>query len=84
MLVRPDGAVITKKGLSQSSPDRYFPLIAVVNGGIMNEPVEAGSTIYVPARLNTLENLKYTKSITTIVAQSVTSLAIIGVLASSL
>jgi protein involved in polysaccharide export with SLBB domain len=84
LLVRPDGAVVTKKGLSQSSPDRYFPLIAVVNGGIMNEPVEAGSTIYVPARFDTLENLEYTKSITTIVSQSVTSLAIIGILASSL
>ncbi len=84
MLVRPDGSVVTQKGLSQSSPDRYFPLIAVVNGGLMNEPVEAGSTIYVPARFNTLENLEYTKSITTIISQSVTSLAIIGILASSL
>ncbi|MDO8435057.1 MAG: SLBB domain-containing protein [Candidatus Binatus sp.] len=87
ILVRADGAMVTQDSLKNSGNGSIFPALTFIGDGIMGEYVEAGDTIYVPESLANVQGMvkrKYWTDVTTIMANSATALAVVGLLATRL
>ncbi|MFZ1887961.1 MAG: SLBB domain-containing protein [Candidatus Binataceae bacterium] len=84
MVIKADGSVWTDEGIKQSKRSTMFPLLPVISGGLMDSKVAPGDTIYVPEQLIYTSKLQYASTITSIIAQSLSGLAIVGILAASL
>jgi protein involved in polysaccharide export with SLBB domain len=84
MVIRADGSILTEDGIRASRESTMFPLLPMISGGLMASPVGPGDTIYVPEKLIYTNNLQVTATVTQIVSQTVMSLAVIGILATSL
>ncbi|MGC1678785.1 MAG: SLBB domain-containing protein [Candidatus Binataceae bacterium] len=84
MVIKADGSVWTDDGIKQSKRSTMFPLLPVISGGLMDSKVAPGDTIYVPEQLIYTSKLQYASTITSIIAQSLSGLAIVGILAASL
>jgi protein involved in polysaccharide export with SLBB domain len=84
MVIKADGSVWTDEGIKQSKRSTMFPLLPVISGGLMDSKVSPGDTIYVPEQLIYTSKLQYASTITSIIAQSLSGLAIVGILAASL
>jgi polysaccharide export outer membrane protein len=87
MVIQADGTVITQDGLKNSNRNRLFPLLPVISSGLMSQTLSAGDTVYVPESLANLQSvikMKYWTDITTIISNSASGLAIVGLLATKL
>jgi protein involved in polysaccharide export with SLBB domain len=84
MVIRADGSVMTDDGIKASKQSTMFPLLPVISGGLMSARLDAGDTVYVPEKLIYENKIAETATVTQIIANSVSSLAVIGILAASL
>ena len=82
MVIRADGSVWTKEGYNERT--RSFPMLPLVGGGLMSARLQPGDTVFVPVNLEGLQNLEVAKDVTSIISQSATSLAVVGLLATKL
>jgi protein involved in polysaccharide export with SLBB domain len=83
-VVKADGSVLTDEGVRDNEKNKLFPLLPSIGGGLLDQHLEPGDTIFVPERLIYVSSLQYAKDITTVVANSALGLATLGILASSL
>jgi polysaccharide export outer membrane protein len=87
MVIKADGAVMTRDGFKESGASLAFPLLPLISSGLMSQTLEPGDTIYVPeslADIQTAIRMKYWTDVTTIVSNSATGLAVLGLLATKL
>jgi protein involved in polysaccharide export with SLBB domain len=84
MLIKADGAVETDQGIRDSKESTMFPLLPVISGGLMSARVDPGDTVYVPEKLVYVNKLQVASTVTQVIAQSMMSIATLGILASTL
>ncbi len=84
MVVKADGSVMTDEGIKASKESTMFPLLPVISGGLMSARLDPGDTVYVPEKLIYENKMQTTATITQIIANAASSLAVIGILGSSL
>lgn len=84
MVIRADGSVMTDDGIKASKQSTMFPLLPVISGGLMTARLEPGDTVYVPEKLIYENKIAETATITQIIANAASSLAVIGILGASL
>lgn len=84
MVIKADGSVMTDEGIRASKESTTFPLLPVISGGLMSARLDPGDTVYVPEKLIYENKLAETTAITQIIANSASSLAVIGLLALAL
>jgi protein involved in polysaccharide export with SLBB domain len=83
-VIKADGSVLTDEGVRDSEKNKLFPLLPTIGGGLAEQHLEPGDTIFVPEKLIYISSLQYAKDITSIVANSALGLATLGILATSL
>ncbi len=83
-VIKADGSVLTDEGVKESEKNKLFPLLPSMGGGLQDQHLEPGDTVFVPEKLIYISSLQYAKDITTVVANSALGLATLGILASSL
>jgi polysaccharide biosynthesis/export protein len=84
MVIKADGSVMTDEGIKASKESTMFPLLPVISGGLMTARLDPGDTVYVPEKLIYENKLQETATITQIIANAASSLAVIGILGASL
>lgn len=84
MVIRAGGDVLTDKGMRESGRNGLFPLLPAISGGLMGSGLERGDTVYVPEKLVYVDKLKIADQVTQMIVNSVTSLAVLGILATNL
>ena len=84
MVIRADGSVMTDDGIKASKQSTLFPLLPVISGGLMSARLDPGDTVYVPEKLIYENKMLETATVTQIIANTVSSMAVIGILAASL
>jgi len=84
MVIRADGSVMTDEGIKASKESTMFPLLPVISGGLMSARLDPGDTVYVPEKLIYENKMQETATITQIIANAASSLAVIGILGTSL
>ena len=84
MVIKADGSVITDEGIKSSKESTMFPLLPVISGGLMSARLDPGDTVYVPEKLIYENKIQETATITQIIANAASSLAVIGILGASL
>ncbi len=84
MVIKVDGSVMTDEGIKQSKESTMFPLLPVISGGLMSARLDPGDTVYVPEKLIYENKLQETATVTQIIANAASSLAVIGILGASL
>lgn len=87
MVIKVDGSVVTQAGFENSRQASLFPLLPLISGGLTSETLDPGDTVYVPESLTDIQSairMKYWTDITTIVSNSATALAVVGLLATKL
>jgi protein involved in polysaccharide export with SLBB domain len=84
MVIRSDGSVMTDDGIKASKESTLFPLLPVISGGLMSARLDPGDTVYVPEKLIYENKIMETATVTQIIANTVSSLAVIGILAATL
>jgi hypothetical protein len=75
---------MTEDGIKASKQSTMFPLLPVISGGLMTARLDPGDTVYVPEKLIYENKMAETATVTQIIANTVSSLAVIGILAASL
>lgn len=83
-VIKADGSVLTDEGVKQNEKNRLFPLLPSIGGGLMEQRLEPGDTVFVPEKLIYISSLQYAKDITSVVANTALGLATLGILAASL
>jgi len=83
-VIKADGSITTDAGVREADKNKLFPLLPSISGGLMDQHLEPGDTVYVPEKLIYISSLQYAKDITTVVANSALGLATLGILAGSL
>ncbi len=84
-VIKADGSVLTDDGVRETERNRLFlPLLPSIGGGLQEQFLEPGDTVYVPEQLIYISSLQYAKDMTAVVANSALGLATLGILASSL
>jgi protein involved in polysaccharide export with SLBB domain len=83
-VIKADGSVLTDEGVKDSEKNKFFPLLPTIGGGLMDQHLEPGDTVFVPEKLLYISGLQYAKDVTSIVANSALGLATLGILATSL
>ncbi len=83
-VIAADGSVLTDEGVRNSNRNVLFPLLPVIHGGLMDTRLGPGDTVYVPEKLVYISGLQYATDITTVIANSAMSLAVMGILGASL
>jgi protein involved in polysaccharide export with SLBB domain len=83
-VIKADGSVLTDEGVRESEKNKLFPLLPSIGGGLAEQHLEPGDTIFVPEKLIYISSLQYAKDVTAIVANSALGLATLGILAASL
>jgi protein involved in polysaccharide export with SLBB domain len=84
MVIKADGSVLTEDGMKSSKQSSMFPLLPVISGGLMSARLDPGDTVYVPEKLIYVNKLQETATITQIIANAASSLAVIGILGTHL
>ena len=84
MVIKADGEIMTSDGYASAERNRTFPFLPLLSGGLDEATLNVGDTVYVPNRIPDFTKLQVTKDVTTIIAQSVQSLAVLGILAASI
>ncbi len=83
-VIKADGSVLTDDGVKQNEKNKLFPILPSIGGGLAEQHLEPGDTVYVPEKLIYVSSLQYAKDMTSVVANSALGLATLGILASSL
>ena len=83
-VVKADGSVMTDEGVKESEKNKLFPLLPSIGGGLQDQHLEPGDTVFVPEKLIYISSLQYARDMTSVVANSALGLATLGILASSL
>jgi protein involved in polysaccharide export with SLBB domain len=83
-VIEADGSVLSDEGVRDNEKNKLFPLLPTIGGGLMEQHLEPGDTVFVPEKLIYISSLQYAKDITAIVANSALGLATLGILATSL
>ncbi len=83
-VIEANGSILTDEGVRLEAQNRLFPILPVISGGLAGTRLQAGDTIYVPEKLIYVSSLQYAKDISQIIANSIMSVAILGILGSSL
>jgi protein involved in polysaccharide export with SLBB domain len=83
-VIKADGGILTDEGVKNSEKSQMFPMMPLISGGLPDARLSPGDTVYVPEQIVFVDPLKKAKDITTIIANSAMSLAVVGVLGSSL
>ena len=84
MVIKADGSVMTDAGIKESKESTMFPLLPVISGGLMTARLDPGDTVYVPEKLIYENKMQETATMTQIIANAASSLAVIGILGASL
>jgi protein involved in polysaccharide export with SLBB domain len=84
MVVKADGEVLTSQGFDDQRRNQMFPLLPLFAGGLQDARLGVGDTVYVPNKIPDFTRLQVTQSVTSIIAQSAQTLAVLGLLATSL
>jgi polysaccharide export outer membrane protein len=84
MVVKADGEVLTAQGFDDQRRNQMFPMLPLFSGGLEDARLGVGDTVYIPNKIPDFTKLQVTQSVTSIIAQSAQSLAVLGLLASSL
>ncbi len=84
MVIKADGSVMTDDGVKASKQSTMFPLLPVISGGLMSARLDPGDTVYVPEKLIYENKMQETATVTQIIANAASSLAVIGILGASL
>jgi protein involved in polysaccharide export with SLBB domain len=84
MVIKADGAVLTEDGIKASKQSSMFPLLPVISGGLMAARLEPGDTVYVPEKLVYVNHMQEASTISQIVANAATALAVVGILGTHL
>ncbi|MGH7924745.1 MAG: SLBB domain-containing protein [Candidatus Binatus sp.] len=84
MVIKADGSVMTDEGIKASKESSMFPLLPVISGGLMSARLDPGDTVYVPEKLIYENKMQETATVTQIIANAASSLAVIGILGASL
>jgi hypothetical protein len=84
MVIKADGSVLTDDGIKSSKQSSMFPLLPVISGGVMSARLEPGDTVYVPEKLVYVNHMQEASTITQIISNAATSLAVIGILGTKL
>ena len=84
MVIKADGSVMTDEGIKSSKESTMFPLLPVISGGLMSARLDPGDTVYVPEKLIYQNKMQETATVTQIIANAASSLAVIGILGASL
>jgi protein involved in polysaccharide export with SLBB domain len=84
MVIKADGSVMTDEGIKASKESTMFPLLPVISGGLMSARLDPGDTVYVPEKLIYENKMQETATVTQIIANAASSLAVIGILGASL
>jgi len=74
-VVKVTGEIISEAGLKDSGKNHIFPLLPLVSGGLMQDRLEPGDTIYVPTKFLFVNPLQRNLDITQIVANSAQAIA---------
>ncbi len=83
LVIKADGSMLTEDSVRNSGKNRIFPILPLISGGLMDERLAAGDTVYVPQSIQNLQDIvkmQYHKDISTIIANSATSLALMALL----
>ena len=80
-VVKADGSIITDQGLKNSSRATMFPLLPVIQGGLMGHRLEPGDTIFVPEKLVYPNKAKLYSNIAQIVASTAQTVGIFALAA---
>jgi protein involved in polysaccharide export with SLBB domain len=83
LVIKADGSMITEDSVRNSGKASIFPMLPLISGGLMDQRLAAGDTVYVPQSIQNLQNIvktQYHKDISTIIANSATSLAMMALL----
>jgi polysaccharide export outer membrane protein len=83
-VIKADGSVLTDEGVRQNEKNRLFPLLPSIGGGLQDQYLEPGDTVYVPEQLIYISSLQYAKDMTSVIANSALGLATLGILASTI
>jgi protein involved in polysaccharide export with SLBB domain len=83
-VIKADGSVLTNEGVKEGEKNKLFPLLPSIGGGLQDQHLEPGDTVFVPEKLLYISSLQYAKDMTSVVANSALGLATLGILASSL
>ncbi len=88
MVIKADGSFVTNDALKDGQQASLFPLLPLISSDdIMSLRLAPGDTVYVPeslANLQTAVRMSYWKDITTIIANTASGLAVIGLLATNI
>ena len=80
-VVKADGSIITDEGLKSGTRGTMFPLLPVIQGGLMGHRLEPGDTIFVPERLVYPNKMKLYSNIAQIFASTAQTLGIFALAA---
>ncbi len=83
-VIKANGEIITDESIRNSGRGALFPLLSAMSGGLMDVRLERGDTIYVPEQLVYVDKLQMTGAVTQIIANTATSLAVLGLLGAGL
>lgn len=83
-VVKASGEVMTDAGVREEAKNRLFPLLPALSGGLMEQTLEPGDTVYVPEKLVYVSSIEYTRDVTQIIVNSVLTFAVLGILGSAL
>jgi protein involved in polysaccharide export with SLBB domain len=83
LVIKADGSMITEDSIRHGGKASIFPMLPLISGGLMNQRLAAGDTVYVPQSIQNLQDIvkmQYHKDISTIVSNAATSLALMALL----
>lgn len=80
-VVKADGSILTDEGLKNSSRSTMFPLLPVIQGGLMGHRLEPGDTVFVPEKLVYPNKVKLYSNIAQIFASTAQTLGIFALAA---
>jgi protein involved in polysaccharide export with SLBB domain len=83
-VIKADGSILTNESVLDSGKNRIFPLLPVISGGLMQNRLAPGDTIYVPEKLIYVSPIRYAQDMTQIVSNGMTSLGVLALLATNL
>jgi protein involved in polysaccharide export with SLBB domain len=83
-VIKADGSILTEQGVKDSERSTMFPLLPIISGGLKEAHLGPGDTIFVPEQLIYVDPTQRWKDITTIVANTAMSVAVLGILSSNL
>jgi protein involved in polysaccharide export with SLBB domain len=83
-VVKANGSLMTSESYEQDRKSTIFPALPLISGGLTEAYLQPGDTIFVPQKVIFMTPLQYAKDVSTVVANSIQGLAIVGLLATQI